>query len=186
MKTFLRTSIFNFLLVLSAMASTQALLPKDFDKNQVPTVGQVDIQRYVGKWYAMYSLPQFFTRNCTLQTADYEVLSENSISVLNTCFKPHGKTQTIKGKAVVENKQTNAELIVTFDSFFTKLFRVKGDYNIIALDENYEFVMVGSNDRKSLWIMARRPEVPRHIQAEYFAYAQKLGYDISKLIPSRL
>ncbi len=148
------------------------------------TASYVDIGRYVGKWYAITSLPQFFTRNCRAQTADYEVLTEKSISVLNTCIKGKGET-TITGKAVVKNPKTNAELDVTFNNFFTRLFRVKGDYTIIKLDENYEYVLIGGKDRKSLWIMSRRPDMPLEVLEEYKAFAKKEGFDVSRLVDSQ-
>lgn len=147
------------------------------------TASYVDVNRYVGRWYAISSLPQFFTRHCKGQTADYEIINEKSISVLNTCLKGKGTT-TISGKAVVKNPKTNAELVVTFNNFFTRLFRVKGDYTIIKLDENYEYVMVGSKDRRSLWIMSRRPDMPEEVLNEYKDFAKNEGFNISRLVES--
>jgi apolipoprotein D and lipocalin family protein len=153
-------------------------------ERQLPTVDYVDIPSYVGKWYALLALPQFFTRNCRAQTADYGILNETTISVLNTCVKTKGKDTTITGQAVVKNLQTNSELIVTFNNFFTRLFRVKGDYNIIALD-NYQYVMIGSNDRKSLWIMSRNTEIENSVLEKYLKLAQSLGFDTDALVQSQ-
>ncbi len=151
----------------------------------LPTASQVDVPRYVGKWYAHFSLPQFFTKNCIGQTADYEVLSEKKISVLNTCLKKKGET-TIKGEAVVTNPGINSELMVSFDNFFTRLFRVKGDYNIIKLDENYDYVLVGSRNRRSLWLMSRSPvAIPEDIRDEYLTYARSLGFETKKMVESQ-
>lgn len=155
------------------------------DLKPLPTAPFVDVGRYVGKWYVITTLPQFFSKSCLGQTAEYKILSPNSISVLNTCFKKNKNTGTISGKAVVTNARTNSELVVTFDSFFTKLFNVKGDYNIIFIDPNYEFVMVGSRNRKSLWIMSRKPSMPPDTLQRYISYARSIGFDISKLVPSK-
>ncbi len=146
----------------------------------LPTATYVDVNQYVGKWYTITSLPQFFTRKCVGQTADYAIKTKNSISVLNTCIKKNGATETINGQAVVVNSQTNAELEVTFNSFWTKLFRVKGDYNILKLDPNYNVVLVGSNDLKSMWILARTPYLDDATKTEYLEYAKSLGFDASK------
>jgi apolipoprotein D and lipocalin family protein len=151
---------------------------------ELPTVAQVEINRYVGKWYAISALPQFFTRKCLAQTADYAVINEQTISVLNTCLKGKGKT-TIEGQAVVTNAASNAELEVTFNSFFTRLFRVKGDYNIIALDEKYENVVVGTRDRKSLWIMSRSPNMDQATYTKYVALVRELGFPVENLIISK-
>lgn len=167
--------LMTFTFILTLLSCT-AMAQKD---SQLPTVEYVSIDKYIGKWYAIYALPQRFTKNCLAQTADYAIINEKTISVLNTCLKKKGET-TINGKAVVSNARSNAEFIVTFDNFFTRLFRVKGDYNIIALD-NYDFVMVGSNDRNSLWIMSRKTDIPSDILEKYVAKAKSLGFDTSKL-----
>jgi apolipoprotein D and lipocalin family protein len=150
----------------------------------LPTVDQVEIERYIGRWYAITSLPQFFTRNCLGQTADYDIINSQTISVLNTCLKAKGTT-TIEGQAVVTNAATNAELEVTFDTFWTRLFRVRGDYNVIALDPEYRYVMVGGQDRRSLWIMARESSMPEAVIEQYVARARELGFPVEKLVRSR-
>ena len=162
--------VFSFSLVACAFAKG----------SQLPTASNVEVEKYIGKWYAISSLPQFFTRNCLAQTADYAIINSQTISVLNTCLKAKGKN-TIKGQAVVTNAATNAELEVTFNSFFTRLFRVKGDYNIVKLDANYRYVMVGSNNRKSLWIMSRDTTMPAEVYAEYVKLAKELGFNTEKL-----
>ncbi len=146
----------------------------------LPTAKSVDIKRYAGKWYAISSLPQTFTRKCKAQTADYGVINAQSISVLNTCIQETKKT-TISGEAVVVNFETNAELEVTFNNFFTKLLRVKGDYTIIKLDEKYRYVLVGSKDRESLWILARETSMPPKTYNSYVNIAKKHGFPVSKL-----
>lgn len=173
----MKITLATFLLLISVIAHAQK-------SEDLPTVSYVEVERYIGKWYAVSALPQFFTRHCLAQTAEYKVMTPQSVSVLNTCLKKKGKT-TIKGQAVVANSATNAELIVTFDNFFTRLFRVKGDYNIIKLDKDYRFVLVGSKDRKSLWIMSRSPEMPEATYASFVETAKELGFPVKKLIRSR-
>lgn len=166
----MKITISIMFLFASLMAHAQVLRTADY----------VDVSRYVGKWYTIEALPQFFTRNCKGQTAEYEVINEKKISVLNTCIKGKGTTD-IKGQAVVKNTKTNAELEVTFNNFFTRLFRVKGDYTIIKLDPNYEYVLVGSKDRKSLWILSRHPVMPEDVIQEYKTIASEEGFQVSRL-----
>lgn len=149
----------------------------------LPTADFVDIERYLGRWYAVTSLPQFFTRNCKGQIADYGLINPQTISVINTCVKKNGKS-TIRGEAVVKNATTNAELVVTFDTFFTRLLRVKGDYTIIRLDPKYQHVLVGSKDRKSLWLLSRTTELPEERIESYVAFADELGFPVKRLVRS--
>lgn len=150
----------------------------------LPTADHVDINRYLGRWYTITSLPQFFTRNCVGQTAEYGLINEQTISVLNTCLKKKG-TSTIRGEAVVVNTETNAELIVKFDSFFTRLFRVKGDYTIIRLDPQYRYVLVGDKKRKSMWVLSRTKTMPEEDLADYIKTAKELEFPVDRLVPSK-
>lgn len=167
--------IFIFVLSFSACASNSTPLP---------TAEHVDIERYVGKWYALSALPQFFTRNCVAQTAEYAIINPQTISVVNTCIQAR-KITDITGQAVVLNAATNAELEVTFNNFFTRLFRVKGDYTIIKLDADYRYVLVGSRDRKSLWILAREKVMAPEIYESYVQFAAQNGFPIAKLVKSQ-
>ncbi|MGE3608338.1 MAG: lipocalin family protein [Bacteriovoracaceae bacterium] len=152
-----------------------------FAKGELRTASHVDVERYLGKWYTISSLPQFFTRKCVAQTADYDLINAQTISVLNTCIKANGSTTTINGQAVIVNAQTNAELEVTFNSFWTRLFRVKGDYTIVKLDPEYQYVLVASKNRKSMWILSRTKTMPESIYNEYVAEAKSQGFAVEKL-----
>jgi apolipoprotein D and lipocalin family protein len=174
-----------FILGLICLFSTASYANYSKDWPALPTASQVDVARYIGKWYAVSALPQFFTNSCLAQTAEYDILSEKSISVLNTCIKKNGRTSDIKGKAVVVDPKTNARLEVTFNNFFTRLFRVKGEYVIIKLSEGYDTVLVGSTDRKSLWIMSRTPAIDPAVLSEYKIFAKSLGFPVEKLVNSK-
>lgn len=151
----------------------------------LPVENNVDVARFIGKWYTITSLPQFFTRNCEGQTADYGIIDEKTISVHNVCYKKNGKTKDIQGKGVILDAPNNARLAITFDTFWTRLFRVKGDYNIIKLGEGYDTVMVGANDRKSLWIMSRTPTIDPTTLLNYKLQAKQLGFSTEQLKNSK-
>ncbi len=147
----------------------------------LPTVPFVKLEKYVGKWFVISALPQPFSKNCIGQTSEYRMLTKNSLSILKTCIQEKGKTSTVKGKAIVINPITNSELEVTFENFLNKLIYKKGDYTIFKIDKNYEFVMVGSKDRKSLSIMSRKSSMPKKVLDQYVDLAKKNGFEVNKL-----
>jgi len=171
-------------LILLAMIAFASCAQADIH-DRLPTADHVEINRYIGKWYAVTSLPQFFTRKCLGQTAEYGIKDSKTMTVLNTCLKKKGKTTTIEGQAVIKNFDTNAELEVTFNNFFTRLFKVKGEYVIVKIDTDYKTVMVASSNRKSLWIMSRTPSIDADVLKDYVAYAEELGFDSHQFINSQ-
>lgn len=169
-KALLLISIFTFALTAQA--------------HSIATDQRIDVKKFVGKWYAHGALPLFFSKGCLYQTAEYEVLSENKVSVFNTCVKSN-KIKTIRGEAVVRNPGTNSQLNVHFYTWWARTFNVVGDYNIIKIDPNYEYVMVGSQNRKSLWIMSKSKQMPEEIYEEYLNYAKELNFNTNKIVKSK-
>ena len=80
------------------------------------TVKNVDLKRYVGKWYEIASYPQRFQKGCTCTTAEYTATEEGYIIVDNACNKDsvNGEKSGIKGKAFIVENSGNAKLEVQF------------------------------------------------------------------------
>ena len=52
----------------------------------------------------------------------------------------------------------------------------------MILDENYDYVVVGTPSREYLWILARKPILDEKIKNEILQKLPNLGFDASKLI----
>jgi lipocalin len=74
-------------------------------KNESPltVVDTVNLDRYLGKWYEIASNPSWFQKGCTGSTAEYSLLSDGKIQVVNRCYKDRleGPLKESKGKAEV-------------------------------------------------------------------------------------
>ena len=64
-------------------------------------VSQVDINRYLGRWYEIARYPNWFQENCYAVTADYELSEDGFIRVVNRCNdrKLNGEMREALGKA---------------------------------------------------------------------------------------
>ena len=115
------------------------------------TVPSVDLQRYLGKWYEIGTIPQSFQKGCQCVTAEYSLREDGQIGVINSCRKdaPTGKLKLAKGRAKIEDKVSNAKLRVTF------FWPFYGDYWIIGLDANYRYALVSDRKGKTLWLLSR-------------------------------
>ncbi|MCW4030382.1 MAG: lipocalin family protein [Candidatus Bathyarchaeota archaeon] len=138
-------------------------------------VSHVDLNRYLGKWYEIAHLPARFQEGCQNTTATYTLRKDGSISVLNQCTR-NGKSKLAKGKAKVVDKTTNANLKVTF------FWPFYGDYWIINLGSGYEYAVVGTPDRRYLWILCRTPTMDEKLYTQLTDWAKTKGFDVSELI----
>ena len=66
-------------------------------------VPHVDLQRYLGRWYEIATIPQHFQKGCVAVTADYSLLKNGDIRVVNTCRQGtlDGKIRSVRGRARV-------------------------------------------------------------------------------------
>jgi len=166
--------------VLSACAGPAALDPSRVP----PTVARVELARYQGTWYEIARLPMWFQRNCLRSQATYGLLETGEVSVLNECETAGGGRESIRGRARTVDAKTNARLEVRFDNWFSVFIpsQPQGNYWILYLDGDYRTVIVGTPDRKNLWIMARTPSIDEARYTELVGIARNLGFDTAKLI----
>ena len=152
--------------------------------SELPTVTSVDLTRYQGTWYEIARLPAWFQKECSQSKATYKLLESGDVAVRNECLTTTLKPKVAFGTASVVDKQTNAKLEVVFDNWFSRLFPflTKGKYWILYLDTEYQTVIVGTPDRKYLWIMARTPKLEGETYQELVRRAQALGFETDRLI----
>ena len=162
--------IFSLLLI-SSLAQVRA------EVKPLEVVPFVDVNRYLGTWYEIATIPARFQKNCVAVTATYSLRKDGNISVLNQCRKDSltGKEKSVKGKAWVVDKKTNAKLKVQF------FWPFRGDYWIIELDSNYQYAVVGHPSRKYLWILSRTPKMDDALYQELIQKISQKGYDIGRI-----
>lgn len=146
------------------------------------TVPSVDLKKYQGQWFEIARLPAWFQKECARSTANYILRPDGTVVVRNECWTLEGKKKAITGIARSVDPKTHARLIVTFDNLVGKLGLAKGDYWILYLGPGYDSAIVGTPDRKYLWILARQPKPSQARYAKLTRKAESLGFDASRLI----
>ena len=162
------------------------LVPNDKTPLNVPqTVSSVDPVKYMGLWYEIARYPQSFQQNCGATTAQYTLLKSGKVGVKNSCRRVNGEgVKVANAIAKIVNKETNAQLKVSFVPVLKYFGFFGGDYWILALGENYEYALVGGPDRQSLWILSRTPEISEALYNKLVEVAVSQGFDPGKLVKS--
>lgn len=155
------------------------------DQRPLEVVPAVDLARYAGNWYEVARFPNRFQQKCLGEvTATYTQLSDNEVKVVNACRVKNGEITKAEGRARrAEAQGPNSKLKVRFaPSFLSWLPVVWGDYWIIDLAPDYSYAVVGSPDRKYLWVLSRTPQMAETRYEEITRRIARQGFDVSRLV----
>lgn len=148
------------------------------EKPPLPVVPEVNLERYLGKWYEIATIPQRFQKGCVCVSAEYSLNPDGTIKVVNSCRKnsPIGPFKQVIGTAKVVPNSNNAKLRV---SFFRPFW---GDYWIVGLDPAYQWAIVSNARGSTCWILARSPQLDEKLYTPLVEHCRQLGIDTTKLM----
>lgn len=141
------------------------------------TVDYVDLNRFAGDWYVIAVIPTPFEKDAVNGIENYSIHEDGTIRVRYTFRKgsPEGEEKVMYQKGWVYNTETNADWRVR------PIWPLKLPYYILELDEDYNYTVIGTNNYKYLWIMAREPVMDETFYNELVRRMAERGYDTDKI-----
>jgi lipocalin len=120
------------------------------------TVNELDVNSYTGHWIQVYGAPTntLFQGYGTCITADYGLLDNGYVSVLNSQLNRDGEIEKINGYAYYKNASDPGKLTVHLDGV-----PVDSPYWVVKLgqivDNQYQYSIITSPSGISLWVLTR-------------------------------
>ncbi len=147
------------------------------------TVASMDVPRYMGTWYEVAKFPNRFQKMCVRNTqATYSLQTDGTVRVLNRCTTSDGLSKEAEGAARQIGPATSPKLQVRFaPAWLAFLPMVWGNYWVIDLDPNYQWVAVSEPEREFLWILSRTPQMEPSVYQALVARLAANGFDTGKL-----
>lgn len=133
---------------------------------------EFDLNKYLGKWFEIARIKNFFEPDMTNVTALYELDNNGDIVVVN-----EGYLGGIPIQIVGTARTTNVDKILEV-SFFNNVF---SDYKILFVDDDYQYAVVGGKSTDYLWILSRTPQLDKNILKELFKIAKDNKYNINRI-----
>ena len=170
----MKTRTFTFALITLIMTAlfSCSTIPKG-----VVAVTPFDSGRYLGKWYEIARIDFKFEKDLNNTTAEYSLNDNGTIKVVNGGFN------TVKSKwdqAIGKAKFVGADNVAMLKvSFFGPFY---AGYNVIAIDPDYKYALVGGSKYKYLWILSREKSIPDEVKDTYLKIAKQAGYNTQDLL----
>jgi len=147
------------------------------------TVSYVDLERFMGDWYVVASIPTFIEKGAHNAVESYALNPDGTIA---TTFRFNkysydGPLKTYRPTGFVVDRKTNARWGMQF------IWPIKGDYRVIYLDDDYQLTVIGRAKRDYVWVMSRKPDFSNEELERVKDFIEGVGYDASKLqrVPQR-
>lgn len=122
----------------------------------IPTISDIDINSYLGHWTQVYEAPtnSIFQGYGTCITADYGLLENGNVSVVNTQLDENNEIEEITGYAYYKNISEPGKLTVHLEGV-----PVDSPYWIVKLsevtDNEYQYSIITTPSGISLWVLVR-------------------------------
>lgn len=137
-------------------------------------------EKYQGRWYEIGKYYLIYEEGCTGATADYRLVDDQTIRLVNTCLEDGQPIRKDFGTAKLTNFP--GQFILSFDRFrgdpsFDSIYRVLWtDY------ENYAFVGDRDESEENYFILSRDPKLNLADLDFIYAQTQHLGFDPEQVL----
>ena len=137
----------------------------------------VDLEQFMGTWYEIEALPNYFQKGCRCTTDQY-LKEGSSYRLINQCQKTKKNNQLATSNAAITiiKNTGNAGINAQF------VWPIKTNYYVIYHDADYRYCLVGNQARNKLWLMSRTTTMDEKTRQLLYKIAKQEQYDISKLV----
>jgi apolipoprotein D and lipocalin family protein len=142
----------------------------------IPTVAHVDLERFMGRWYVLASIPTFLERGAHNAVETYRLDADGTIDTTFTL-----RRDAFDGELVEYRPRgfVSAESPAIWGMQF--FWPIKAEYRILYLAPDYSQAVIGRSKRDYVWLMARTPEIPEADYERFLGLIRVLGYDATKV-----
>lgn len=163
------------------------LLARKKESSQLLTHPHLDLNRYAGLWHEYARLPNGYQAGCIGDvTAEYLAKDDGSMGVIFRCMNPDCEILTANGEIRPSRRFDPidpAKLEIRFDSdWLSAPSSVWRDHWVLYVDPDYQHAMIGTPDRRCLWMLGRNAVPDRLALQHMMRYAAQLGFRVNRVL----
>jgi apolipoprotein D and lipocalin family protein len=151
-------------------------------RQPLPVVEDVDLERFMGRWYVLASIPTWLERGAHNAIETYRREPDGTIATTFT-FRRGG----FDGELVEYTPRgfVSDESPAVWGMQF--LWPIKAEYRIVYLAPDYSQTVIARSARDYAWLMARTPELADADYERFVTLLRELEYDTTSIerVPQR-
>ena len=146
-------------------------------QSHYPAIKNLQLERYLGKWYEIARLENAFEQGLNNVSVDYSIDEADRIRF---------KVQSLLAAADEWQLKSGILNFVSDEhigQFTLSLGKTTNtDYTILYVDSDYQYALVTAGQGNYLWIMSRAPTLEPSISRILINKARGLGFPVNKLV----
>ncbi len=164
------------LLAVTLVIAPACVSPPTMPQDALALSNNLNIQRFMGRWYVIANIPTFIEREAYNAIEDYRWLGDGKVATTFTYNKGalDGPFKEANPTGFV-NADNNAIWKMQF------IWPFKADYRVMYVDDAHTVTIIGREARDYVWLMARSPEIDEALYTQLVDMIAAQGYDISKI-----
>lgn len=138
----------------------------------VPRAENVDINRFMGRWYVIANIPTFIEKGAHNAIESYSLNKDGSIDTRFSFYEDSfdGELKSYNPTGYV-SKTDNSLWGMQF------IWPFKAEYVITYLSPDYQHTIIGRSARDYLWIMSRQPVMDETTYQRLIQFSASMGYN---------
>ena len=136
-----------------------------------------ELERFLGSWFEIARLDNAIEKDLDNVMSQYSLNTDGTIKVINSGYhrvEQHWKKT--EGIARFRHNHQKGDFSVNF------LSPVYKGYNIISVDEGYNYALITGSNLNYLWMMSRHKTIPEQIKRKYLKLASLIGFNTEALL----
>lgn len=154
----------------------------DLRPRSMAVAKKVDLDQFLGHWYEIARKPVVTERSSFKNIRlEYTLQSENHLNLELRYQTKEGRIGQFHADIKIVNAPDNSKFLIKYLPSIFRYLR-KGHHWIMQIDPKGQVVLIGNPNRKSLWLLARSPQLDSSIVEEYLNIAKTAGFKLNDLI----
>ena len=143
----------------------------------IHTVDKVDLNRFMGDWYVIASIPTFIEKDAFNAMESYRIDDDGTVATTFRFNKGSldGPIKEYNPRGFIRDETSNAVWDMQF------IWPFKAEYRIIYLSEDYSQTVIGRTKRDYVWIMARKNSIPNIDYEKLLKFLLDQDYNINDI-----
>jgi apolipoprotein D and lipocalin family protein len=139
-------------------------------------IANLDVKKFAGKWYSLYSTPTKYDKGSRQTVTTYTLTADDYYKVKTEYKKGNtNETHFYNSKLFLNENPKKGALEAQF------IWPFKADYWVIEVGRNYEYAVVGHPNYDYLFILSRTAKMYAGLYKEIVARCKEKGYPVQNL-----